>query len=147
MELAQITQSSSLTSLDFRLKSMVTFHGVFHDGLFSGGGPSGTKADGNKNQKEKEEESSSSSSSPAEVLICDGVDDPFVSENDVKVAKEIFEQHGFAVNILKLQNARHGFSNPAQSFNDNPSFDYNEKAATKAWDLTLTLLKRTLALE
>ena len=144
MELARITQSSLLTSLDFRLKSMITFHGVFRDGLFNGGGPSGT---GTTASNMTQLETSSSSSNPAEVLICNGLDDPFVSENDVKVAKEIFEQNDFAVSILKLQNARHGFSNPAQSFNDNPSFDYNEKAAIESWDMTLKLLKRTLASE
>lgn len=110
---------------------MVTFHGVFRRGETS-------KAD-------DEVITPSSEVTNSELLICNGVQDPFVSSEDLTVAKQLFRQHGFQVEILNLKGAKHGFSNPAQTFNENPSFGYDEKAATEAWDTAIQLLARTLS--
>jgi dienelactone hydrolase len=112
---------------------MVTFHGVFRRDI-----------DGGVGNIDKEE--GENNGLPNEVLICNGVDDPFVSKQDVQDAKKLFSDQGFNVNILEMEGAKHGFSNPAQSMSDNTSFDYSESAATTSWDVTMKLLERTLFL-
>jgi dienelactone hydrolase len=133
MELAQLGPSLTSSISGFCVRAMVTFHGVFRRDI-----------DGGVGNIDKEE--GENNGLPNEVLICNGVDDPFVSKQDVQDAKKLFSDQGFNVNILEMEGAKHGFSNPAQSMSDNTSFDYSESAATTSWDVTMKLLERTLFL-
>ena len=119
-------------SAAFSIRAVSTFHGVFHRDE----APSVTVAD--------ESPSSSSSACGGRLLICNGKDDPFVSEQDLEDTKNLFEANGWEVELQQYEGAQHGFSNPAQDLNENPSFSYNKDAATKSWDATLQLLEKQL---
>ena len=84
------------------------------------------------------------SSIDREVLICTGRSDPFVSPDDLEFARATMEKQNFAVRIMEFDGAKHGFSNPAQDFNSNPAFQYNEVAAIQSWEATMVLLRRKL---
>jgi dienelactone hydrolase len=112
--------------IDTTLRIMVTFHGVFHRAT-----PLGTPSINTMLQD-------------CHVLICNGEDDPFVCQQDLEEAKHYFEAAGCRVEIMALTGARHGFTNPAQAYNDHESFDYNLFAAEKSWERALLLLKRHL---
>ncbi|GAX26880.1 hypothetical protein FisN_9Lh174 [Fistulifera solaris] len=115
LELARMTLPEML--------AMVTFHGVF-DGI---------KAPA---------ESVAVSSAGAEVLICNGVEDPFVSSQTLENALATFQQYGYRLSLLQLKGAKHGFTNPAQDFNDNPAFAFHTESARKSWHQATALLKR-----
>jgi dienelactone hydrolase len=112
------------------MRAMVTFHGVFGDD--TGQLPNGEGVD--------------PSSPSVEILICSGVQDPFVPSEDLEQALELFQRHGHRVSLLQLRDAKHGFTNPAQEFNENKeAFAFHKESADKAWRQTLALLKRTIA--
>ena len=104
---------------------MATFHGVF-DSLPP---PPTTVAPSGKGE--------------AEVLICHGVDDPFVTNDILENALSTLHNLRHRTSLLQLQ-ARHGFSNPAQDFNSNPAFAFTREAADKAWHQSVVLMKRVL---
>lgn len=112
------------------LKAMSTFHGVF-DVLSSSAGDTAVEEEPDTEQQ-------------CEILICHGVDDPFVSDESLDAALETFHSHRHTATLLKLEGVKHGFSNPAQEFNTNPAFGFDEKAASESWHQTLELLKRRL---
>jgi dienelactone hydrolase len=136
MELGQVEYSLTTSSIvpNPSIRAIITFHGVFHRGNYA------TEVLSTSNNNNDDDVSK-------EVLICNGVHDPFVSKEDVLEAKKLFSNQGFAVNVLELQGAKHGFSNPAQGLNESPAFDYSETAATESWDATMKLLQRTLFLQ
>lgn len=107
------------------LRALVTFHGVFDTGAVDDGG------------KERVEES------PCEVLVCHGIHDPFVPSLAIKHAITTLQNHRHVVSLLKLD-AKHGFTNPAQKFNENPAFAYDPNAADEAWRQSIALLRRVL---
>jgi dienelactone hydrolase len=117
LELARMQRSNLL--------AMATFHGVF-DELPAPAPQQTTPA-----------------TPTTEVLICHGVNDPFVSPLQIERALETMQNLDHRVSLLQL-NAKHGFSNPAQAFNKNPAFEYNLDAANKAWRQTTALLNRAL---
>ena len=104
---------------------MTTFHGVF-DGL--------TVPD------EKKESSTEHSS---EILICHGVDDPFVDDASLQAALQTLQDYRHKTSLLQLK-AKHGFTNPAQDFNPNPAFQFSKEAADKSWSQTLALFSKCL---
>jgi len=112
------------------MKAMVTFHGVFD------GKPPLPPADGS---------SGKDSSNVCKVLICNGTQDPFVSQDMLDAAVATLQQNSCRVSVLSLDGARHGFTNPAQDFNPHPSFGFNQEAATKSWTFACSLLQRELA--
>jgi dienelactone hydrolase len=79
-----------------------------------------------------------------EVLICNGNDDPFVSIHDLQITQRRMMQSGYNVTIVQYEDAKHGFTNPAQQYNANDAFDYNDIAATESWTSTIALLRRQL---
>lgn len=105
------------------VKAMATFHGVF-DGIPPTSDDSGEVKETGCN-----------------ILLCNGAEDPFVSETSLQNAIDTMKQSGHAVNLLQLTGAKHGFTNPAQDFNPNESFVFNEEGADMAWSSTLDLLK------
>eukprot|EP00956_Cyclotella_meneghiniana_P043109 scaffold253082_cov89-Cyclotella_meneghiniana.AAC.1 len=78
------------------------------------------------------------------VLICTGKNDPFATSNDIDKAKIMFENLGYQVTIEVYEDTKHGFTNPAQAFNTNPAFDFNETSCSSSWDSMLSLLKDKL---
>lgn len=111
----------------FCVKAMSTFHGVFR-----------------RDKTTTLPDSQQIPSQNSEIMICNGMDDPFVSEEDLDEAKNVFVENGYKVEVLQLKGAKHGFSNPAQGLNENPAFDYNVDAATKAWTETMMIFQRIL---
>ena len=107
------------------VRALATFHGVFDSKL----------------PVEKREEAGDW----AEVLICNGVEDPFVSDDSLEAALEILQSYGHRTSLLQLKGAKHGFTNPAQDFNENPAFAFHAESAEKAWRQAVALLQRTLA--
>ena len=113
------------------MKAMITFHGVF------GSVPSPNNTAEDKSQTMHE-------SNKATILICNGDLDPFVNqETDLTNAIDTFRANGHTVRLVNLEGAKHGFSNPAQDFNPNEAFAYNDEAARQSWSETLNLLKET----
>ncbi|CAB9514490.1 Dienelactone hydrolase family [Seminavis robusta] len=111
------------------MRAMVTFHGVF-DGI----PPPPPRTD------------SATPGQTADILICNGELDPFVSQDTVlKNAIDTLNYHGHSVRLLQLVGARHGFSNPAQDYNPNEAFAYNHEAAQTSWAECLKLLQKTFA--
>lgn len=81
------------------------------------------------------------------VLICNGKQDPFVPQDDMKKAKMLLQSQGCEVNILNFDGVRHGFTNPAQDYNPSDSFAFNEEAAAEeAWTPTMQMLRESLSL-
>mmetsp|Transcript_8718 Transcript_8718/g.16615 ORF Transcript_8718/g.16615 Transcript_8718/m.16615 type:complete len:366 (+) Transcript_8718:62-1159(+) len=119
-----ILEISRMTNARSTFKALVTFHGVF-DGL-----PSPTDSD---------EESSGS----VDVLICHGTEDPFVSDENLEKALATLQAHRFRTSLLQLP-AKHGFTNPAQDFNENPAFAFDAESATKAWRQATNLVRQKL---
>ena len=115
-------------ALAFSATALVSYHGVYR----------------REDPPESGTESSTTRTDPPEreVLICTGKSDPFVSRDDVEFAKTTMGAQNYAVRIMEFDGAKHGFTNPAQDFNANPAFQYNENAATKSWEATMELLKR-----
>ncbi|GAX11084.1 hypothetical protein FisN_9Hh174 [Fistulifera solaris] len=103
------------------IRAMVTFHGVF-DGI--------------------EAPTVAVSSVGAEILICNGVEDPFVSSQTLENALATFQQYGHRLSLLQLKGAKHGFTNPAQDSNENPAFAFHAESAHKSWHQATALLKR-----
>jgi dienelactone hydrolase len=108
------------------VKGMITFHGVFDD------------------VPPKTTDFRTSTEHKCSILICNGAEDPFVSESSLKNAVATMERYGHEVTILQLKGAKHGFTNPAQEFNPNEAFKFNRGGAEKAWSSALDLLKATL---
>jgi dienelactone hydrolase len=114
------------TEMDFSVRTLVTFHGVF-----------GREAPLTPLAKTNAKDC-------GKVLIFNGSDDTFVSTDDLKSAKSYFESGGYKVNIARMEGAKHGFTNPAQAFNENNLFDYNDAAAKTSWEMTVKLLQESL---
>ena len=117
-----ILEISRMTKVRSSFRALVTFHGVF-DGL-----PPPT---------EVEEESGAS----VDVLICHGTKDPFVSAENLERALATLQSRRFRTSLLQLP-AKHGFTNPAQDFNENPAFAFDAESATKAWRQATNLLRQ-----
>lgn len=109
------------------LKALATFHGVF-----SGADALSMDTDASK----------STSTHLPRVLICNGVNDPFVPQGDKLHCQNALINHDWE--WVDYENCLHGFSNPAQATNPNPNFDYNENAARKSWDFVCKLLHETI---
>jgi dienelactone hydrolase len=107
------------------VRAMATFHGVF-DGL-----PPPPPVD------------AETTAAQPEVLICHGTEDPFVSSTALEQALATLQARRYRTSLLQLP-ARHGFTNPAQDFNENPAFAFAPEAAAKAWKQATNLLQRTL---
>ena len=133
------------------VKALVTFHGVF-DSI-----------------KKLSPISSGQDVANCNVLVCSGADDPFVADKDLSEAMSLFKDLGYQSKLMKFQNTSkyhpelndvstfphylplllltshmttgHGFTNPAQDFNPNDAFAYNDEAYHKSWSAALELMK------
>jgi dienelactone hydrolase len=123
------------------VKCMVTFHGVF-DGVTEM-----HLEEANERQADEgdADNSNTDATSQCNVLICTGNDDPFVKPTDLDAATDMFERLGYNTTVVRYDNTKHGFTNPAQAHNTNPSFGYNEEVSGLAWDEMRRMLKESLA--
>ena len=129
-EKAESDKSEDLTT-QFSVDALISFHGVFRrDPLLL--------------DEEKSPIITTTKNQQRDVLICNGKSDPFVSQNDLEVAKKLMEEKMYKVTVMEFDGAKHGFTNPAQNFNENDAFEYNEYAAKESWKATMELLKRRL---
>ncbi|KAL7558523.1 hypothetical protein ACA910_008117 [Epithemia clementina (nom. ined.)] len=125
------------------IRAMATFHGVFDGTLFR-------QEDNNTSTNNPEVASTQTKLDqplpPPEVLICHGDQDPFVSSESLEGVLALLQVDlaYHRTSLLQLAGAKHGFTNPAQDYNDNPAFQYHAPAAHKAWRQTLNMLQRTL---
>ena len=107
-------------TINYDIPIMISYHGVFD-------APTTTTTTQQKSDEKQ-------------ILICNGENDPFVTKQDLSTSIHLFQQSGYTVNVQSFQNVKHGFTNPAQQYNPNDSFTYNEEAATISWAKTLTML-------
>lgn len=107
------------------IQAMATFHGVF-DSLPT-----------------PRPDVSTTESTRCEVLICHGVNDPFIPDTMVEHALATLQAGGYRTSLLQVP-AKHGFTNPAQDFNPNDAFGFSQEAADKSWKQTIALLRRNL---
>ena len=111
------------------MRAMATFHGVFDGAVTEEVNGTSYKVNSGADVR-------------SEVLICNGRQDPFVSNASLEQALALFQSHHNLVSLLQLKGAKHGFTNPAQDFNDNPAFAFHQESADKAWRQATALLKR-----
>eukprot|EP00588_Corethron_pennatum_P031534 CAMPEP_0194342974 /NCGR_PEP_ID=MMETSP0171-20130528/94636_1 /TAXON_ID=218684 /ORGANISM="Corethron pennatum, Strain L29A3" /LENGTH=352 /DNA_ID=CAMNT_0039108929 /DNA_START=142 /DNA_END=1200 /DNA_ORIENTATION=- len=116
------------------MRAVATFHGVF-DGTVG--------AKGSVTNKKKLLQVNGKSPAPR-ALIFHGSSDPFVTSQQLQACEEVFVSHNWEWELKSFEEVRHGFTNPAQDFNPNKAFAYNENAANEAWKATLALLKEQL---
>jgi len=79
-----------------------------------------------------------------EVLLCNGAEDPFVSNDDLEACRNSLALVGVKTTLVNYENTLHGFTNPAQDLNPSPSFGYNEKAAKSSWEEGIKLFRQSL---
>lgn len=109
------------------VRAMATFHGVFDCVRELSSIKSHTKGAGE-----------------CHILVCTGEDDPFVPDADLDGAMDAFQSLGCQSNLMKFQQTRHGFTNPAQDYNPSEAFAYDEEANARAWSAALSLFKSEL---
>jgi dienelactone hydrolase len=112
----------------FLVAALITFHGVFARET-----PLSTMAL-TRNMEDGDQPN---------VLICNGDDDPFVAPKEIEAAGNFFRANGFAVEVFRVANAKHGFTNPAQDMNPNPAFGFSPDGSVQAWTRALGLLRST----
>jgi dienelactone hydrolase len=136
--------------LPWRMRAMVTFHGVF-DGLPPpAAAAAAAAAMDNDNENENPDDNDTdayvdTTQKKTEILLCHGTEDPFVSDQSLERALATLTVNRHIVSLLQLSGAKHGFTNPAQDFNDNPAFAFDAVSADKAWRQTMALLRRACA--
>ena len=119
----------------FTIRTMITFHGVFHRDTLRA----------SPDQRSDQTKEQDVSGTGGELLVCNGADDPFVSTQDLEDVKETLGHYGWHVHVLNYDGAKHGFSNPAQEWNPNPAFGYNRNAADQSWQAAMRLLEKTVS--
>ncbi|MEI8086763.1 MAG: dienelactone hydrolase family protein [Paludibacter sp.] len=83
----------------------------------------------------------------AMILVCNGGNDKFVSENDINTFKHQLDSIGANYTFITYPNATHAFTNPAstevgKSFN--MPIEYNKKADIDSWNDMLAFFKKTI---
>ena len=116
------------------LQAMATYHGVFLDKDTIVHPPT---ADDDRDPTRTQ----------CEILLAHGLADPFVPNTMVEVALETMQEWAHVVSLLQFQNAKHGFTNPAQAFAEREGLDYHPEAARKSWKQTIALLNRAFEKE
>lgn len=127
IELARLNHESSTTAM---VQTMITFHGVF--------------ARGKPLRMPTTPTPPTDTAISPKVLICNGQEDPFVASSDLEHATGYFNANGFQVEVVQVDGAKHGFTNPAQDFNENPAFGYSREGARTTWDLAMKLLRQRI---
>ncbi|CAK9019965.1 unnamed protein product [Durusdinium trenchii] len=117
LDLARLGSSAGIVAA-------VSFHGILDDGVIAS-------------------EDMSSPDAPR-VLICHGDADPFISAASRAACEAQLRGANARWDMLVLGGVRHGFTNPAQALNPNPSFGYCPRAAAVSWRAAEELLAEML---
>lgn len=83
----------------------------------------------------------------AEVLICHGADDTFVSEEAVNSLKEQLSEADVEFEFIAYPGARHSFTVPSADEHGLEGLKYDEAADRKSWEEMKQLFERTLQAE
>eukprot|EP00547_Thalassionema_nitzschioides_P018472 CAMPEP_0194237694 /NCGR_PEP_ID=MMETSP0158-20130606/4623_1 /TAXON_ID=33649 /ORGANISM="Thalassionema nitzschioides, Strain L26-B" /LENGTH=394 /DNA_ID=CAMNT_0038971777 /DNA_START=224 /DNA_END=1411 /DNA_ORIENTATION=+ len=127
------------------VRALISYHGVFDGVVVCDEDDDAAAASDDTSRDNPTPTTTAAATTTTQVLICNGVDDPFVQQKHVENAKQLLERKGGChVRVLNFDKVKHGFSNPAQDFNPSDAFAFNEDAATKSWDAAIQLLKETL---
>jgi len=81
----------------------------------------------------------------AKILVCNGGDDKFISENDIKNFKQEMKEAGADLKFLSYKGALHAFTNPAATElgkKFNMPIAYNENGDKKSWKEMQIFLKK-----
>jgi dienelactone hydrolase len=82
------------------------------------------------------------------VLVCNGADDPFVTEEQITAFKEEMDSANVRYEFINYEGAKHSFTNPiADSVGkefDMP-LEYNEKADKESWEKMKSVFKKEFA--
>ena len=119
------------------VKALVSYHGVF-DGIKDHALPTCSRTTAT------DEDGNLPGSGNTQVLICNGMEDPFVAQDDIAKTKTILQTRGFQVEVINFDGVKHGFTNPAQDYNPSDAFAFNEHAAKTSWESTIQLLRNSL---
>lgn len=78
------------------------------------------------------------------ILVCQGGDDPFVTPEEVAKFKKQMDSIGARYTFKVYDSARHGFTNPAHTNQEEPVL-YNAKADSASWIDMKAFFQQTLA--
>jgi dienelactone hydrolase len=70
----------------------------------------------------------------AKILICQGGDDPFVPEKQIKSFKEEMDNANINYKFISYEGAVHSFTNPNSGSDPSKGAAYNEKADKASWE-------------
>ena len=120
---------------DLPFKAMITFHGVFDSVPVKH-----QQSASLDSTDDLQDDLTPKTGTP--ILICNGLQDPFVKPYHLQSAIRCFQEYGYNVRVLSFPNVKHGFTNPAQDFHENhAAFAFEKNAAATSWHETLQLLK------
>ncbi|PQO27566.1 dienelactone hydrolase family protein [Blastopirellula marina] len=80
----------------------------------------------------------------AKVLVCNGADDSFVSQDSINAFQEKLKDANVDLNFVAFPGAVHSFTVEDAGKHGNPGMQYNKEADEKSWTLLLELLKSEL---
>ena len=80
----------------------------------------------------------------AEVLVCHGADDKFISAESIQAFKERLKKADVKLNFVSFPGAVHSFTVKDAGKHNNPGMQYQKEADAKSWELMKELLGRTL---
>ena len=81
----------------------------------------------------------------ANILVCHGADDPFVSADRVAAFKRAMRRAGADWQLIAYPGARHSFTNPAADRDDIDGTAYDERADKQSWQKMQQLLEEVFA--
>lgn len=84
----------------------------------------------------------------AYLLVFNGADDPFVTEEQINAFKEEMDSAGVQYEFINYDGAKHSFTNPAADSvgkKFNLPLEYNEKADQESWEKMKSVFERLLA--
>jgi dienelactone hydrolase len=82
------------------------------------------------------------------ILVCNGANDPFVTEEQVKAFKQEMDSAGVNYEFKNYPGAKHSFTNPEATENGkkfNLPLAYNEKADKESWEEMKLVFKRVFS--
>ncbi|HQU71924.1 MAG TPA: dienelactone hydrolase family protein [Calditrichia bacterium] len=84
----------------------------------------------------------------ARILVCNGADDPFVTQEQIDAFKEEMGKAGADMSIFNFPGAVHAFTNPDADESGKKfglPLAYNQSADEKSWEMLTAFLKTTFA--
>jgi dienelactone hydrolase len=82
------------------------------------------------------------------VLVCNGADDPFITEEQISAFKTEMDSAGVSYEFINYPGSKHAFTNPEATENGekfNLPIAYNEKADKESWEKMKLVFKRVFS--